>query len=326
MSIFLQPGPGPDSVWEPEPEQTPSPRRRSSAALRGFNALLVLGALAGGIVFSYPLAAPWIADSIQADAVVKYEQQNSEIDPQARQRLLAAAHEYNSHLPSGPLRDPYVINERGEAVNMEEGREQYQQQLAINPDDPAAPMARLVVPGLGLDLPVYHGTDEETLTRGVGHFYGSGLPVGGAGNHAVLSAHSGYVNSTLFNDLPSMKLGDTFTLTVLGEVLTYKVDNIATVLPNESELLRQVPGKDYVTLLTCTPRYVNTHRLLVRGERIQTEDAEAKVAQSQLVSAPDPGLPWWVLIALGPATLTLLLLIRPAPHPLGGMRHIQRNG
>ncbi len=328
MSIFLQPGPGPDSEWEAEPEsdREPLPRRRRSAASRGFNALLVLGALAGGMVFSYPLAAPWIADSIQADAVVKYEQQNSEIEPALRQRLLQAAGDYNTNLPSGPLRDPYVINERGEAVNMEEGREQYQQQLAINPDDPAAPMARLVVPGLGLDLPVYHGTDEETLTRGVGHFYGSGLPMGGAGNHAVLSAHSGYVNSTLFDDLPSMKLGETFTLTVLGEVLTYKVDNIATVLPNESELLRQVPGKDYVTLLTCTPRYVNTHRLLVRGERIPTMDAEAKEVQSQLVRAPDPGHPWWVLIALGPATFTLLLLIRPAAGRGGVMRHIHRGG
>lgn len=285
-----------------------TPRR--SAATVSLNVLLVLGALVGGVVFSYPLAAPWIADTVQADALVEYTQRASVISIEDRERLRAAAVKYNSNLPSGPLRDPYVINESGVPIRMDDGRAEYQRQLVIDPGEADAPMARLSYPALNIDLPVYHGTDEETLERGVGHFYGSGLPVGGAGVHAVLTAHSGYVQSRLFDDLPEAEIGDVFALTVLGEVLTYRVDHIATALPDESALLRQVQGEDYVTLVTCTPRYVNSHRLLVRGERIDTPVSAPTDGASQLVRAPDRGLPWWILLALGPAALTGLLLMR----------------
>lgn len=269
----------------------------------------VLLALAGGAVFSYPLAAPWISDLIQRDEIIQIERKAQELDPEVRERLLDEAHRYNADLPDGPLRDPYVVNEQGLAVSMNEARDAYDQQLVVDPDAPDAAIARITIPEIGVDLPIFHGTDDETLSKGVGHFYGSGLPVGGEGVHSVLTAHSGYVDATLFDRVSELEIGDTFTVTVLGEVLTYEVDNIATVLPDESKLLRQVAGKDYVTLLTCTPKYVNSHRLLVRAERVPTADAGASGGvEERVVSAPPVGIPWWMLITVGPAVIAFFVL------------------
>lgn len=290
----------------PVAESRRGARRRPGAA----NTLLVIGALLGGIVFAYPMAAPWVADVMQSGAVGAYEQTVAALDPQQRQRLLDDAHEYNAHLPNGPLRDPYVINESGAAVSLEEGREVYERLLLADPDEPHVPMARLIIPRIDVDLPIFHGTDDETLARGVGHLYGSGLPVGGRGVHSVLTAHSGYVNSRLFDDLPSLEIGDEFRIMVLGETLTYRVDNIATTAPDDSSLLRQVQGKDYVTLVTCTPRYVNTHRLLVRGVRVPTSESADEGESNHPVGARDPGLPWWMLIAFGPA-IAVAVVVAP---------------
>lgn len=273
--------------------------------------LCIAIALLGGIVFAYPLAAPWIADAIQAEEIVRYDTESAELDPEVREQLLADAREFNANLPNGPLRDPYIINASGDVVSLEEGRDDYDRQLRIDPGDRDAAMARLTIPTIDVDLPVFHGTSDETLSRGVGHLYGSGLPVGGEGVHSVLTAHTGYVEARLFDDLSKLELGDTFTITVLGERLSYRIDNIATVLPDESELLRQVPGEDYVTLVTCTPRYVNTHRLLVRGIHITTEDVDATGGTSNLrISPPDAGVPWWLLVVLSPP-IAAFFLVRP---------------
>lgn len=260
-------------------------------------------------MLAYPIAAPWISDLLQGDAVLKYEQQTDEIVPEVRERMLADARTYNENLPNGPLRDPYVLNESGAAISVEAGRGDYERQLRVGDSDAEAPMARLTIPSIDVDLPILHSTDDDTLSRGVGHLYGSGLPVGGSGVHTVLTAHSGFVSSRLFDDLPQMRIGDVFTISVLGEVLTYRVDSIATTLPDESQLLRQIPGEDHVTLVTCTPRYVNTHRLLVRGVRIDTPPSDVAAAEQRL-GGRNPGFPWWILIALGPAVLAGIL-IRP---------------
>ena len=289
-------------------------RRRRPWAMSGVVAVVV--ALVGGTILSYPIAAPWITDVIQADQLVTYRRGVDELDPAEVARLLDSAHDYNANLPNGPLRDPYVLNASGEAVSLDEGRTRYDSELRIPDAGADTPMAQLTIPAISVNLPVYHGTSEETLTRGVGHFYGSGLPVGGTGVHPVLTAHSGYVDATLFDDLDKLQVGDTFAIQVLGELLHYRIDNIATVLPDESEMLRQVPGRDYVTLVTCTPRYVNTHRLLVRGERI--DGAAATVADTdstRLVTAPSVGVPWWILVTLGPAVGTFFLVRPPRVRP-----------
>jgi len=288
-------------------------RRRRPWTPSGVVAVVV--ALVGGTILSYPLAAPWISDVIQADQLVAYHRGIDALDPAAAARVLASARDYNANLPNGPLRDPYVLNASGQAVSLDEGRARYESELRVPGVDDDTPMAQLTIPAIGVSLPVYHGTSEETLARGVGHFYGSGLPVGGTGVHAVLTAHSGYVDATLFDDLDRLRTGDTFSILVFGELLHYRVDNITTALPDESELLRQVPGKDYVTLVTCTPRYVNTHRLLVRGVRVAGPAPEAAAADAtQLVAAPSVGLPWWVLVTLGPAVGTFFL-VRPPRRP-----------
>ena len=129
-------------------------------------------------------------------------------------------------------------------------------------------MCTIDIPKIGVYLPVQHGTGVETLERAVGHVVGTSLPVGGAGTHAVLSAHSGMASAKLFTDIDQLVKGDVFYIHVLGEVLAYEVDQIATVLPSDTSLLQIEEDKDYVTLITCMPLGVNTHRLLVRGHRV----------------------------------------------------------
>lgn len=129
------------------------------------------------------------------------------------------------------------------------------------------------IPKINVSLPIYHGTKEAVLGTSVGHLQGTSLPIGGENTHAVIAAHRGATNARLFTDIDTLEIGDEFTITTLGKVLTYRVNNIATVLPEETELLDIIPNKDYVTLQTCTPYGINSHRLLVRGEHILTTDA-----------------------------------------------------
>ena len=143
-------------------------------------------------------------------------------------------------------------------------------------------MAYVDIPKIGVYLPVQHGTDADTLERAVGHVVGTSLPVGGSSTHAVLSAHSGMASAKLFSDIDQLTEGDIFYVHVLGEVLAYEVDAINTVLPTDTSLLQIENGKDYVTLVTCTPFGVNTHRLLVRGHRIPyTPEQETTAAEEK---------------------------------------------
>lgn len=137
------------------------------------------------------------------------------------------------------------------------------------------------VPKIGINLPIYHGTGDDTLERGVGHLLGSSLPVGGESTHTILTAHSGMASQKMFSDLPQLEVGDVFYLKVLGETLAYQVVQINTVLPHDTTHLGIVQGKDLATLVTCTPFGVNTHRLLVRGDRIPYEEAEVIVETTQ---------------------------------------------
>ena len=147
-------------------------------------------------------------------------------------------------------------------------------------------MAYVDIPKINVYLPVQHGTDADTLERAVGHVVGTSLPVGGSSTHAVLSAHSGLASSKLFSDIDQLAEGDTFYIHVLGEVLAYKVDTINTVLPTDTSLLQIADGKDCVTLVTCTPFGVNTHRLLVRGHRVPyTPEQDAVAAETQKMAS-----------------------------------------
>lgn len=156
-------------------------------------------------------------------------------------------------------------------------------------------MGRVKIPKINVDLPIYHGTDDDTLDRGAGHLEGSHLPIGGIDTHSVITAHRGLANATMFNDLDKIDSGDRFTLEVFGEVLTYQVIETRVVEPDETDTLRVRPGADVVTLITCTPLGINSHRILVTAERVTptpAQDLEDAGKDSEV-----PGFPWWAVLA-----------------------------
>lgn len=223
---------------------------------------------------------------------------------EAISEMLAEADAYNQDLPSGPLRDPYALGADGQQTAIGEGASAYFDTLRLEGTDA---MSRVRIPRIDVDLPIFHGTGEETLSRGIGHLYGSSLPVGGAGTHSVLTGHNGFVQATLFDDIDQLVSGDIIVVTTLGEDLYYEVDQTTTVLPDDTEALRQVPGEDYLTLVTCTPTGVNTHRLLVRAERIDAP-AEASGAATIADTTDPAGFPWWALLVIGVPALTFVIL------------------
>ena len=173
--------------------------------------------------------------------------------------MLQASRDYNQSLAARET--SYFLSERQQA--------EYDSLLDVGG---TGIMGYITIPRIGVELPIYHGTSDGVLQIAAGHLEGTSLPVGGASTHAVISAHRGLPSAKLFTNLDQLEVGDTFTITVLDRVLTYEVDKISIVLPTETDSLKVVDGKDYVTLMTCTPYGINTHRLLVRGRRITTPD------------------------------------------------------
>ena len=203
----------------------------------------------------YPRISEHVNSQSQSRAVVQYFDDVAAIDDENIQALLAAAHDYNRGLFRKADRFTMTDSEIAE----------YGRQL----DTGRGVLGTLTIDKIDVRLPIYHGTDEGVLQVGLGHLMGSSLPVGGAGTHAIVTGHRGLPSSTLLSDLDKMALGDTFVLYVMGETLTYQVDDILTVDPDERDALDIYPAEDYCTLVTCTPYGINTHRLLVRGIRVE---------------------------------------------------------
>lgn len=285
--------------------QPPKRWRRIRDAWSLQRVLIVVVAVVGVGVLLYPTAAAWFSDRVHATQISGYANTVESLSPSAQQELLDQARQFNRELPAGPLRDPYSLNNKGEKTVVGAGSEAYKKLLDVGP---GGMMGRISIPSIHTDLPIFHDTDEDTLSKGAGHLFGSGLPVGGTDTHSVLTAHSGFVNATLFDNLDKVAKGDVFSVTVLGETLYYKVDQILTVLPENTNDLRKVPGKDLITLVTCTPRGVNSHRLLVRGERVDAPPADS--AQTLPSQAADPGFPWWALAFAGTAAV-MVVVTRP---------------
>ena len=216
----------------------------------------------------YPLVGELLSEKYHSDIETAYTAAIEDTDKTELTAQRQAAEQYNAML-SGTA----AITEGGASAPPLP----YAEQLTVG-----GVMAYVDIPKINVYLPVQHGTDAETLERAVGHVVGTSLPVGGSSTHAVLSAHSGMASSKLFSDIDQLTAGDTFYIHVLGEVLAYKVDAINTVLPTDTSLLQIENGKDYVTLVTCTPFGVNTHRLLVRGHRIPyTPEQETTAAEEK---------------------------------------------
>ena len=219
------------------------------------------GVVALGLML-YPLVGDLLNEKYHSDVETTYTAVIADTDDVELTAQREAAEQYNAMLSGA------TITEGGASAPPLA----YAQQLTVG-----GVMAYVDIPKINVYLPVQHGTDADTLEKSVGHVVGTSLPVGGSSTHAVLSAHSGMASSKLFSDIDQLAEGDTFYIHVLGEVLAYKVDTINTVLPTDTRLLQIEDGKDQVTLVTCTPFGVNTHRLLVRGHRmpyVPEQDAE----------------------------------------------------
>jgi len=212
----------------------------------------VCGAVALGLML-YPLAGDLLNEKYHSDVETTYTAVIADIDDAELTAQREAAQQYNAMLSGA------TITKGGASAPPLA----YAEQLTVG-----GVMAYVDIPKINVYLPVQHGTDADTLERAVGHVVGTSLPVGGSSTHAVLSAHSGLASSKLFSDIDQLAAGDVFYIHVLGDTLAYKVDAIHTVLPTDTSLLQIEDSKDYVTLVTCTPFGVNTHRLLVRGHRV----------------------------------------------------------
>ena len=220
----------------------------------------------------YPLVGELLSEKYHSDVKTVYTAAIEGTDKTELTAQREAAEQYNAMLS-----DTATITEGGASAPPLA----YEEQLTVG-----GVMAYVDIPKIKVYLPVQHGTEADTLEKSVGHVVGTSLPVGGSSTHAVLSAHSGLASSKLFSDIDQLTGGDVFYIHVLGDTLAYKVDSINTVLPADTSLLQIEDGKDYVTLVTCTPFGVNTHRLLVRGHRVpyvpeqKAETAEAQKATS----------------------------------------------
>ena len=236
--------------------------------------ILILIFLVGLSVMLYPSVSDAVNRKHQSRAVAGYAEEVEQLSDADYQTYFDAADAYNRQLNTTPnaFYKPDLVSG-------------YAQTLDISG---TGIMGYITIPKISVELPIYHGTDEGVLQVAAGHLEGSSLPVGGAGTHAVISAHRGLPSAKLFTNLDELEVGDRFTITVLNRVLTYEVDQISIVLPTEIDQLLPTEGMDYVTLMTCTPYGINTHRLLVRGKRVETTESQSISVWRQMHSALNP--------------------------------------
>ena len=227
-------------------------------------AILIASFFIGALLLLYPTISDFWNSFHQSRAIASYAEQVADLDENAYDRLWEDARIYNKTL--GDRMNRFVM--------AEEQKKAYAALLNIADN---GVMGYIEIPKVRCNLPIYHGTDEAVLQVAIGHVPGSSLPVGGESTHCVLSGHRGLPSAKLFTDLDQLETGDVFTLRVLDETLTYEVDQIRTVLPNELGDLAIVEGEDYCTLVTCTPYGINSHRLLVRGHRIENQASASTI-------------------------------------------------
>ena len=233
--------------------------------ISGKKGLLTISLFTSAIILmGYPYIANYIFEHRTDSIVETTEKLERNMEDRKREEYADEINKYNQELYSGriQLQDPF------KEMFEEKETGKYNELLNINKN---GIMGTIVIPAINIKLPIYHGTSEKILEKGIGHLEGSSLPLGGENTHTVLTGHTGLSNAKLFTDLSEMKEGEFFFLNILGEQLVYQINQIRIVLPTDLEELYIKKGKDYCTLVTCTPYGVNTHRLLVRGERVENE-------------------------------------------------------
>ncbi|PWD50944.1 class C sortase [Serinibacter arcticus] len=292
----------------PGPARTPRGRWRFPWP----QAVAALAIVAGAGVVLYPQTAGWFTQREQARVVELAEtalEQPPHDEPGYRAQQLADAAAYNDALASGAVLEANA-NLPASDVVAGAGSLVYDELLA-GPVEGF--MGRLRYDALGIDLPIFHGTSDETLLEGIGHLEGTSLPVGGLDSRSVLTAHRGLANATMFTHLDRAEIGDTFVVEVLGEVLTYRVRDFQVIEPDQTEMLLAEPGADLVTLVTCTPLGINTQRILVTGERV----TPTPVADLAAAGTPSglPGFPWWAVM-MGAAVILAVGLVWWSGYPV----------
>ena len=264
--------------------------------------LAVLVLLVGVGLVGYPIYGNYLYEKGQERLADYYTSLVREVPVDERAQHLEECRNYNALLAAeaSVMSDPF-------SNDLDPDTLPYRDLLNF---DGKGTMGNIEIPGVTDRLMIYHGTKEEVLQKGVGHLQGTSLPIGGANTHCVLSAHCGLPNKKLFTNLDQLEVGDVFYLHIMSDTLAYQVDQINIVLPHETEYIKIEPEGDYVTLVTCTPYGINSHRLLVRGTRIPYEEAERLVAAQQ-----KKGSTWMqqyiraILIGIGIAVVIWLLII-----------------
>ncbi|GEA43096.1 putative fimbrial associated sortase-like protein [Corynebacterium striatum] len=276
-----------------EPKKEPRRANNTKTSPMLAAALVIVGVL----VMLYPVTSTLWNNHLATKAAQEYAKLEKSAPQEVKDTQWERAHEYNENRTTGPILDPWL-------ARLDENNPEYQEYLdQLSANDA---MARLIFPKIKADLPIFHGTDDDTLQKGLGHLFGSDLPVGGKGTHSVITGHTGLANSTMFDHLNKAEKGDVFYVQVSGKKLKYVVDQIKVVLPTETEELRPEQGKDYITLITCTPYGINTHRLLVRGHQVPLDPEDHEVFDKN----HGAGWQWWMYALLAAAAVVLLLLLR----------------
>lgn len=251
--------------------------------------ILVVVLIAGIAVILYPTFSDWWNSFHQTRAIASYVETVANLNTEEYERMFREAEEYNRRLPEKTNR--YVFSD--------EDIEEYNAILDVTG---TGIMGYVEIPSIGVHLPIYHGMDESVLQMAIGHLEGTSLPVGGIGTHAVITGHRGLPSAKLFTDLDQLKEGDHFLLQILDRTLTYEVDQIRIVTPMELQDLEIDSNQDYCTLITCTPYGINTHRLLVRGVRVENDEEDIDVVSDALQMEP-------VIVAPLVAAPILLMLV-----------------
>ena len=254
--------------------------------------ILILVFFVGLSVMLYPTISDYVNQRNQSRAVASYAQDVDSMTDADYSAYFDAADAFNAQV---------AANEN--ALYRPDQLTDYADTLDITG---TGIMGYITISKIGVELPIYHGTSDSVLQIAAGHLEGTSLPVGGASTHAVISAHRGLPSAKLFTNLDQLEVGDTFTITVLDRVLTYEVDKISIVLPTETDELKIAEGKDYVTLMTCTPYGINTHRLLVRGHRVETPNQYKRIRVTAealkiepIIVAPIMALPMLLILLIG---------------------------
>ena len=291
-----------------------------------FKTVIILVFLAGVALLLYPSLGNVISCTQQQQVIAEYEKQVELMHKKSLKQQKELAIDYNKSLKRITLQDPFSDKEKPtESPKDKQMLDENYEAISVGGDNM---LGFIKIPAINISIPIYHDATEIQLEKGIGHLRGTSLPVGGKGTHCVLSGHTGVPGNMLFTDLDKLVLGNKFYLHVLDDVLAYKVDQIEIVKPDDTSKIAIDPEKDYCTLITCTPYGINTHRLLVRGERTEyipgedednvqvvevTDDdgrvIERKIAPLDYIEIFGIRIPHWVIYLLLPATIMILILL-----------------